>query len=923
MTITPGKLYALTGLCLLLSIITSAQGPSVSGSVTDTLNKIPLQHAVVYLKNPKDSALISYTRADEKGKFRMDKLAPGAYILVVSFPNFVDWIDSITVKTEPLMLPVYLTSKQYLLQEVIVKQTIAPVRVKGDTTIYMADSFHVKPGATVEDLLKILPGMSVNSKGEITTRGQKVQKVLVDGDEFFGDDPTMATQNLNAKDVDKLIVYDRKSDQATLTGIDDGTKEKTLNLVMKEDAKKGHFGNVTGGTDFNKYYQAKATANRFTSTVKTGVLFIADRTGRNGMNWEEEQDFGNTSSTVENGEVQYNWDDDSDFDLWEKQGIPENLQGAVMFNKKFGKLKSSTANNIGYNHLNLSGDGYTHSKYVLNDTVNYTNSDRSNKSSRWKQSFNTRNTFNIDSLTTIALNLRGSFGKNETISTEDGEYLAGDASTLINTSKRMNTTSGDKHTRNADILLQRKLNAAGTRSFSIKTGLSNTYSNSEGYLLNQTDFYTNGLFSSQQLIDQRKTGTNETNTVQALASYTEPLGKKMSINVNYTYNSGRNNQDTRSYEKQNGKYDSLNPLFSNHYQFNNISNRGGIQFNYITKTITAKASMGLQDLAMKQTNLYKDSSFARNFTNFFPNASIRWKFSSGYLNFGYSGFTQQPSLSQLQPIFDNSDPLNITLGNQALKPAFQHNLGFYISDYKVLKKRSIYTYGNIYFTENAFSQRSTIDSGRRINQTVNVNGNYYYYAGFRYGFAIKKVDIELELASRINGGHNTSFVNGTMNETNNFSVAQEFSVRKYVEKKYSIYLTYRPGYSHSVSSINPDAVTNYWTQYADAGFEWTIARGFEFITDAEYNYRQKLSENDRNPNTLVWNARLEKKLLKKRDISAMLSVNDILNQRIGFNRNISSNYVTETGYSTVQRYVMVSLRWKFNKNRKTSEDDED
>jgi hypothetical protein len=920
----PGKLCALTGLCLLLSFTTRAQSPAVNGAVTDTLSKTALHNAVIYLKNPKDSSLVSYTRADEKGKFVMDKVPAGTYIMVVTYPNFVDWIDSITVKTESVTIPVYLTTKTHLLQEVIVKQTIPPIRVKGDTTIYMADSFHVKPGATVEDLLKILPGISVNSKGEITTQGQKVQKVLVDGDEFFGDDPTMATQNLNAKDVAKVEVFDKKSDQAALTGIDDGTKQKTVNLVMKEDAKKGYFGSAQAGTDFDKYYQAKLAASRFSSTAKSGILVTADRTGRNGMNWEEMQDFGSISSTVENGEVQFNWDGDSDFDTWGQQGIPENLQIAAMLNKKFGKLKSNTANNASYNHLNLAGDGYTQSKYILSDTINYNTINRSNKSSKWKQNLSTKNDFNIDSLTTITLNARGSFGRSESVGYQDGQYLAGDATTLINSNKRINSSTGDNHGGKADVFLKRKLNASGTRSFTLSTGFSTSYNNSEGYLLNETDFYTNGAFSSQQLIDQRKTSTNETNTAQALASYTEPLSKKMSLNLNYTFNSARNDQDSRSFEKQNGKYDSLNLLFSNHYLFTNSSNRGGFILNYITKDITAKLGMAVQDLKLKQTNVYKDSSFARNFTNFFPSAQFRWKYStSGQLNLNYNGYTQQPSLMQLQPILDNTDPLNITIGNQNLQPAFQHRIYFNLSDYKVLKNRGIWTYGSISFTENAFSQKSVIDaSGRRVTQAVNVDGNYRYYSGFSYSFQLKKIKLDLELESNIGGSRNTNFVNSVENQTNSFNVSQSFSLGKYIEKKISARAYYTVGYNNSVSTINKSAKTDYWMQTVGFYFNYYISKEFQINSNADYNYRQKLSENDRNPNAFVWNASVEKKIIKKKDIALILSVNDILNQRIGFNRDISSNYVTETGYSTVQRYVMLSLRWKFNKNRKTSEYDD-
>lgn len=918
------KLYAFAALTTLLSASAAAQTAPAKGTITDTINKTALHNAVIYIKQPKDSSLVKYTRADTKGGFDLGEVANGKYIMVVTYPGYADWIDTVqSVPGKKLFIPIALTTKAHLLEEVIVRQTIPPIRIKGDTTEYLADSFRVKPGATVEDLLKVMPGISVNSKGEITTQGQKVQKVLVDGDEFFGDDPTMATQNLNAKDIAKVQVFDKKSDQATLTGIDDGTKQKTVNLIMKEDAKKGYFGTATAGTDFNKYYQSKISASRFTSSLKAGALITADRTGRNGMSWEEMQDYGNISSTVENGNVMFSWDGDDDFGSWGQQGIPENLQTAFMLNKKFGRLKNNTANNFSYNHLNLAGDGYTSTKYILPDTVYYNNQSRSNISSKWKSNLSTKNEFNLDSLTTININARISQGKTHSFGLQQGEYLTGNQ-VPVNTSSRTNNSNGDNNSTKADIFLKRKLNKAGTRSVTVSTGFTNSFSNSEGYLYNKTEFYTNGLPASQQIIDQRKLNNNETKMVQALASYTEPISKKMSLNINYTFNTINTLQDTRSYEKVNGKYDSLNLLFSNQYRFINTSHRGGFAWNYVTKKITAKVGLALQGLALQQTNIVKDSSYARNFTNYFPTANIRWKYSSSgsfYLN--YSGSTQQPSLMALQPILNNNDPLNLVLGNPDLRPAFVHDIYFNLSDFKVLTNRNIWGYGGVTFTENAFSNKSSVDSlGRRVTQTVNVNGNYNYRTGFSISRQIKFMKLELSFDPRISGGRNVSFVNGRDNITQSIRPSAGIGVRKWIEKKMSLYLEYGAGFNHSTSSINPQAITEYWTQNVDIYLDYKFKHGWSLNTNYSYNYRQKLSPTDRNNNAMIWNASIEKKLFKKTDITAILSMNDILNQRIGFNRDISSNYVSENTYTTIQRYTLLSLRWKFNKNRKTSEYDD-
>lgn len=923
--ILKAKLLCLIAAICIVSIPLSAQTSkhNLIGNVSDTMNKTALENAVVYIKSPIDSSLISYSRADKKGGFQFHNIAEGKYIMVVTYPQYVDWIDTIHVNSESKeSLNIYLTTKAHLLEEVIVKQTIAPIRIKGDTTEYLADSFHVKAGATVEDLLKIMPGISVNSKGEITTQGQKVQKVLVDGDEFFGDDPTMATQNLNARDVAKVQVFDKKSDQSTLTGIDDGAKQKTVNLILKADAKKGYFGTATAGSSFDKYYQSKLIASRFTSTLKAGILVTADKTGRNGMNWDEMQDFGSMTSIVDNGNVFFYSDGNDEFGSYGQQGLPENLQTAVMLNKKFGLMKNSTANNFSYNHLNLAGEGYTTTKYILPDSIYYSNQSTVNKSSKWKENFSTKNEWNIDSLTTLTVNARISQGKSNSTNIQTGEYLT-DKQVPVNSNNRTNSSNGDNSSNKADIYLKRKLNKAGTRSFSLSTGITNNTTNSDGYLLNQTQFYTNGLPTSLQTNDQRKLSANNSKTIQGLASYIEPLSKKLSLNLNYTFNTSNSDQDTRSYEKENGKYDSLNPLYSNHFKYVNTSNRFGFSFNYTTKKLTARAGLAVQDLALKQTNIYKDSSYARNFTNFFPTAQIRLKFSSsGSANLFYSGFSQQPSLMNLQPILNNNDPLNQVIGNPNLVPSFSHNFNINLSDFKVLTNRSIWGYGNIMFTENAFSNRSVLDNqGRRISQTVNVNGNYNYNLGFMISKQVHFQKIQLGFNPNINGGQTKNFLNGTENITKRISIIPEISLRKSIEKKMSTEISYAVAFNHSTSSINSGAITEYWIQTTSFSFDYKFKKGLSFNSNIDYNYRQKLSPTDRNNNALIWNATVEKTISKKSGLTAIVTLNDILNQRIGFSRDLSSNYITESTYTTIQRYAMFSLRWKFNKNRKTSEED--
>ncbi len=268
-----------------------AQITGLKGKITDTVNKQALYQAVVAILQPKDSVLVKFTRTNSLGEFELTPLPPGKFILMVTYPKFADYLDDITIEENQQKnlgsIPVILKSQ--LLQEVIIKQKIAAIRIKGDTTEYKADSFRVNANANVQELLKKLPGIQVNGKGEITAQGEKVEKVLVDGEEFFSDDPAVVTQNLRADIVDKVQVFDKKSDQAEFTGIDDGQKSKTINLQLKEDKKKGYFGKIEAGTDFDRYRYGKGMINVFRGKKKIAAYLTNDNTIFESLNWSEEE----------------------------------------------------------------------------------------------------------------------------------------------------------------------------------------------------------------------------------------------------------------------------------------------------------------------------------------------------------------------------------------------------------------------------------------------------------------------------------------------------------------------------------------------------------------------------------------------------------------------------------------------------------
>ncbi|HEX8278272.1 MAG TPA: carboxypeptidase regulatory-like domain-containing protein, partial [Segetibacter sp.] len=270
------KIYSFSIACLVFTSTLLAQTANIKGTVTDTLNKQNLPNTIVSLLKFKDSVLVNFTRADKSGNFEMRNLPAGKYLLMITYPSYADYMYPVALaegNSEDVGV-IKMTLKSKLLQEVFVRQKIAAVRLKGDTIEYNADSFRVREGASVEEMLRKMPGLQVDKDGNVTAQGTKVEKVLVDGEEFFGDDPTMATKNLQADAIDKVQVFDKKSDQATFTGIDDGSKTKTINLTLKDDKKKGYFGKLELGSDLKNRWNNNVMLNSFRAKRKVSVYGI-------------------------------------------------------------------------------------------------------------------------------------------------------------------------------------------------------------------------------------------------------------------------------------------------------------------------------------------------------------------------------------------------------------------------------------------------------------------------------------------------------------------------------------------------------------------------------------------------------------------------------------------------------------------------
>ncbi len=901
----------------------TAQESVIKGTVNDTLNKQNLSNAVVSILRPKDSVLIKFVRTDANGNFELKKVAPGNYILMVSYPNYAEYIDNINFNgsSDKVLGIVPLITRAKLLEEVIVKQRISAIRVKGDTTEYRADSFHVSANADVQELLKKMPGIQVNSKGEITTQGEKVNKVLVDGEEFFSDDPAVVTKNLRADAVDKVQVFDKKSDQAVFTGIDDGQKQKTINLQLKEDKKKGFFGKAEAGTDFDQYNYGKLMANAFKGKRKLAAYVTHDNTKFETLNWDENRNYAgdpNTTTTItdDGGVMMFSSGDEFSWGT----GLPISTTAGFHFSNKWNQDKDNTNNTYQFNKLNVSGKTTSTTQNILPDTSFTNTTEQTQANERTRHKITSMYEVQIDSSNSLKVTLRASDIKSSSNLNYLGKSISSDDK-LINETDRTTNNIDDSKNVNTSLLWRKKFAKKG-RTISVNADLTFTDKNENGFLFAKNQYFDkNGNLIRLDNIDQRKENFQTGSSINGNVTYTEPLWKNTFLVLSYRLNVNRNDAERNTFNKDaNGKYTSINDTLSNHFIFNTTGNTGGFNVRYQVKKFNFAIGTGLGTVNYHMNDLRKNTDRDVSYTNFTP--AINFKFTPKQqrrIEFNYNGTTQNPTLNQIQPLIDNTDPLNISVGNQNLKQGFVHNFSFRASDYKVLKSRSIGINLSYNSTDNAISNSSIVDSlGRRINQAINVSGNYSFRAGANYGFEIiPSLQLGFEIGPRIN--QYVNYVNGQRNETK--TTASNFSINSgyWSDKWINFWLNFDANYNKSVSSIRPDVATTYWSYTAYNNLQFKFKKQKLYVDlNGEFNFYQKTAAFANQQNAYIVNGGIRKIISKDEKWETKFYVNDIFNQNLGINRNISSNFISETTSQNVKRYFMLSLIYNFSKNGKPS-----
>ncbi len=933
---------------LLLFFLLRAAGASaqltISGTVGDTFNHTSLRRASVSLIRAQDSVLTTFTRSDSAGGYQL-RADTGKYILLITYPGFADYVESLDVASDLAMPPVSLISRTHVLQEFVLKKKAAAVVIKGDTTEYAADSFATRSGATVEELLKKLPGLQVDKDGKVTAQGETVQKILVDGEEFFSDDPAVVTKNLQAATVDKVQVYDKKSDQAAFTGIDDGEKTKTINLTLKEDKKRGLFGKATagGGPSLSPgqnsgFFENQAMVNLFRGKQQIAAFGIMSNTGTVGLGWSDRDKYGSGSGNreydEENGFMYYSGSNDPD-DLsasWDSkyngEGLPAVWTGGLHYANKWAKDAQHLSANYRYSKNNIEAEGNTTTQYILPDSQYVREGRRSTFATSDRHGGDGLYEWTIDTSSTLKFSLSGNVADRAS----NGVYATttkGASGGLINGSNRFSSSASSSQTVAAALVYRKKFAKKG-RNTSAEIRLNDRASDGTGYLQSRNDYYAGGTADS---INQRKTNTGENFSLNARLSYTEPLSKVTFLTLRYGANLSNSLSERLSFNRAGAEWSTTpDSLYSSSYGYDVLTQNGAAALRFVYKKYNFSLGAEVFRTSWQQHDrLFHLYDRSRDYNNFAPTASLKYSFTKqSNLNLYYSGRTSQPSLEQLQPLLQNTDPLNISIGNPDLRQEFRNDFNASYHSFKPISGRYIYIGSGGSVTQDDIVRAEFFDSlGRHTYQYVNVSGNWNAYFWGNYNFKLKGPDLKIGFSSNLNFARAATFVNGGRNTSRNNNYGLEISIDKDWRKKDKEVagISINPGINYYDNRASISAFTSsYWQAEISAEAYTELPWKLQIKTEAWWAIREKTEVFTANNNVIRWNASLSRKFLKGDKLELRAAVSDILNQNIGYRRDAQAAYITEDRYNTIRRHAIFSLTYLFSGGAgvvKNDDDDDD
>lgn len=907
---------------------TGAHRLNIRGTVFDNQTLEPMQGATVKLFNQKDSMLTGSVTS-EKGQFLLPSIKPGKYTIRVSYIGYKEQTFGITLpersgnfKVSDIMMRENVT----VMKEAVVEGRLPELTVVDDTVMYNADAFKLEEGAMVEELIRKLPGIVEESEGNYTFNGKPVSQILVDGKEFFGNNRRMVLENLPAEIVDKVKAYDRKSDRARITGIDDGNERTVLDLTVKKNRKRGFFGHLNGSYGTKDRYNGQLNFNRFIGDQKFSVMGNGNNTNGNGMT--DNQRVGATMN-------------------WQNKVVE--LNGSI--NGEFSQHSNESRSNS--QNFEIRKSAYTNSH-------NWSSGNNKEFGFQYKVEWKPDSTWNILFRPSFNLGKNNSRNDSESAAFSDNPYdytqdpLADYAqfSKEIGVNHRRGSSVSSSHNINASASVQinKRLGKPGRN---ITVDMSGGYGDSNGESANYslTDYYQilahNGGDSIYHKVQYNQNPQMSYN-INAGIGYSEPIAYNtyLQLNYNYSYNVRDNSREVRSvFDPYNDIlgvnewnytdfYDSPYTVRDkqqcnytrNRYQNHHVNVQ--LRVNRTKYELTVGANVRPQVSKIDYQKGRIDTLLTRTVANFSPNLFFRYKFSrQEQLNIRYNASTSQPNMTDMIPdTLSDANPLNIRIGNATLKPSFTQNVNL---DYR----RTVTEYQrtsalNLQFrtTRNATTNRTEYNeiTGGRVTMPVNVNGNWNASASFNFNTALgEKKYWQIHSGISVNYTNAVGYLyrsadSATVENTTrsgNLNQRLRLTYRRNWENNWSVEVNATGRFNYNLNRSTNVSASNLDHHGYSYGGEFVVKTPWNMTVRSEINENCRRGYSDENMNTsrLIWNASISQSMLPHRILTLTLRAVDILGQRDDINRSVSATSRTDTQSEMVHSYVMFTASMRFGK----------
>ena len=914
---------------------------TISGSLTDVDAKEPIEQATIQVFWAKDSSFVGGTLTDTRGNFSIDAPSNGTYRLRISSIGYQTIEREVTLRRNQSMdLGVLLMKPEsIMLKEAVVTGRAAQVVARKDTLIFNPEAYRTPEGSAIEELIKRIPGAEVDEDGKITINGKEVKKILLDGKEFMLGDVETALKNLPVSIIQNMKFYDQQSDQARITGIDDGEKETVLDFTIKRGMNRGYMTNLdlAGGT--HDRYASRGMGSSFTDKTRFVLM-------------------GNLNNKEENA----GW--------WNRRGLNTNKMLGTNLNYDDGK-KLKVDFHVRWNHRN--GDNRnenTSENFYSASSRTFSNSKSVNltRSNNWNG--NMRVEWKPDTLTNILFRANGSYGTNDGTTTSQAAtfnqdpylYVADPLATaeqidpanplypyMVNHNQSANLSYSRNKNAWGMLQLYRRLNAKGRHvTFRVEgsggNNQSENVSNNDVHLFLVKD--QAGQDSTYFTARYNTTPTDNSGYVVS-ATYSEPLWKGAHLQANYELRYNQNKSDRQTYdfshEPQNifsgitPKYREWDPWLStvedhlDDYLDRNLSRFSEYKNYTHNMRLTLRHKEEKYDYNVgflvqpQRSNFIQDYrgiyvDTVRNVTNFTPTIDFHYKFSDqNNIWVHYRGDTRQPEMTQLLDITDDSNPLYITQGNPGLKPQFTNSLNTYYNNYIARHKRTIVVYANYRHTRNSISNlvRYNPATGGNVSRPENINGNWNVNGGFNFNTALDSAahwNVGTETRARYN--NYVSYVaqmqaDAKKNTTRSINLTERLTAG-FRNDWLEVTLDGSINFQHSRNELQPNANLDTWQFNYGGHFLLRLPLGIEVSSDLRERSRRGYNDPSMNTNEFIWNGQISKSFLKSKTLIVALNFYDLLGQQSNYERWINATSRSDTQYNSINSYAMLHVRYRLN-----------